>query len=88
MRVTAIAVLLAAVLAAGSPAAVAQDAVGRAAGDVPSSLFEPPPDGVPAGARSLDENGGGAPMAVSVTLLSVALVAGFYAGSSNRTRRS
>jgi hypothetical protein len=88
MRVMAITVLVAAVLAAASPAAAAQDAVGRAAGDVPSSLFEPPPEGVPGGARTLDGDAGGAPMAVAVALLSVALVAGFYAGSANRTRRS
>jgi hypothetical protein len=87
VRATAITVLVIAALAAWSPAAVAQDAASRAAGEVPSPLFEPPPDGVPAGAP-VDERGAGAPIAVAVALLAVALVGGYYAGSSNRTRRS
>ena len=87
MRAVAVMVLLAAVLAAGSPAALAQDAVSRAASEVPSPLFEPPPDRVPAGVRT-GEDGAGAPIAIAVALLAVALVGGYYAGSSNRTRRS
>jgi hypothetical protein len=87
MRVAAVMVLLAAVLAAGSPAALAQDAVSRAASEVPSPLFEPPPDGVPAGTGT-GEDGARTPILVAVGLLAAAAVVGFYTGSSNRTRRS
>ena len=53
MRVATVTVLVVAVLALAPGAAVAQDSAGRAASELPTQLFEPPPDGVPAGARGV-----------------------------------
>jgi hypothetical protein len=87
MRVATLTVLIAVALATAAPAALAQDPVSRAASDVPTTLFEPAPDGVPAGTGAIDE-GGGASLALAVSLLAAAGVAGYLAGSSSRTRRS
>jgi hypothetical protein len=85
MRVATVIVLIAVVLAT-APAALAQDEVGRAAADLPTTLFEPAPDGVPRGAR-IDE-GGGASLLVAVVLAAAAVGVGYFVGSSSRTRRS
>jgi len=88
MRVATLTLLLAAVLAAAAPAAVAQEPVSRAASDLPAELFEPPPDGVPAGVRGVDDAGTRASVTLAVTLLAAAVAVGYFAGSSCRTSRS
>lgn len=80
MRRTTVSLLVVAVLAAGSPAAVAQDET------LPPSLFEPAPDAPPARAASGDASG--APVALAGVLLAGAAAAGYFAGSFRRTRRS
>jgi hypothetical protein len=84
---TVTAVLIAAVLAAGPPAALAQDdPVSRAAGDLPSTLFEPAPDGVPG--RTAPGDDGGTPFLIAGLLVVAAAAAGYLTGSSRRTLRS
>jgi hypothetical protein len=85
MRVATVIVLIAVVLAA-APAALAQDEIGRAASDLPSTLFEPAPDGVPRGTR-IDEGNGASLLAAGV-LVAAAMTVGYLVGSSSRTRRS
>jgi hypothetical protein len=85
MRVATVIVLIAVVLAA-APAALAQDDIGRAASDLPTTLFEPAPEGVPRGARI--DDGDGASLVVAGMLVAVALTVGYLVGSSSRTRRS
>ena len=72
--------LVAAVLAAGPPVAHAQDE------PLPPSLFEPAPDAPPA--RVASDDASGAPVALAAVLLAGAAAAGYFAGSSRRTRRS
>ena len=80
-------VLIAAVLAIGPSAALAQDdPVSQAAGNLPSHLFEAAPDGVPA--RSAPGDGGGASLLLAGVLVAVAATAGYFTGSSRRTLRS
>jgi hypothetical protein len=91
MRAATITFLIAAVLAAGAPAALAQtgDAVGQAAGELPTTLFEPAPDQVPG--RAAADDGGGAPLVLAGLLLAAALAAGYVSArpySSRSTRRS
>jgi hypothetical protein len=85
MRVATVIVLIAVVLAA-APAALAQDDIGRATSDLPTTLFEPAPEGVPRGARI--DDGDGASRVVAGMLVAVALTVGYLVGSSSRTRRS
>jgi hypothetical protein len=88
MRAATITLLIAAVLAAGAPAALAQtdDPVGSAAGEVPTTLFEPASDQVPG--RAAADDAAGAPLVLAAALLAAALAAGYLMGSSRRTRRS
>ena len=87
MRPLTVALLLSVVLAAGSPAAFAQDdPVSQAAGDLPSHLYEAAPDGVPA--RSAPADGGGAPLLLAGLLVAGAAAVGYLTGSSRSTRRS
>ena len=90
MRVATVSLLVAAVLAAAAATATAQpDEVNRAASELPPTLFEPLPEGVPAATPSTGEEGGGeAPLVVSAVLLAAAAAGGFYLGSARRTRRS
>ena len=95
MHAATVTVLVVAVLAAAAPGAVAQESVSRAASDLPAQLFEPPPDGVPAGAPGGDDGGTRASIALAVTLLAAAAIVGYFvaivgyfAGSSSRTSRS
>jgi hypothetical protein len=83
MRSLTVSLLVAAVLAAGPPAfAQTEDA----AQGLPSTLFEPAPETLPGRPASDDANG--APMLLAAVLLAGAAVAGYFAGSSRRTRRS
>ena len=86
MRRSTVSVLVAAALAAGSPAAAAQDPVSQAAGELPPTLFEPAPDTLPR--RSVTGESGGAPLVLAGLLLAGAAAAGYFTGSSRRTRRS
>jgi len=88
MRVATITVLVVAILAFASPAAAAQDSVSRAAGELPARLFEPPPDGVPAGARGVGDGAARASITLAIALLGAAAIVGYLAGSSSRTSRS
>ena len=65
MRVATVTVLVVAVLALAPGAAVAQESAGRAASELPAQLFEPPPDGVPAGASGVAEGGTRASIALA-----------------------
>ena len=92
MRSATVTFLIAAVLAAGPPAALAQtdDPVGRAAGELPTTLFEPAPDQVPG--RAATDDGTGAPLLLAALALAAALAAGYVSarpyGSLRSTRRS
>jgi hypothetical protein len=88
MRVATVTVLVVAVLAAAAPVAVAQDSISRAANELPAQLFEPPPDGVPTGARGIDDGGTRSSITLAIALLAAAAVVGYFAGSSSRTSRS
>ena len=80
--------LVVAVLAAATPAlALAQDdPPGQAAGNLPSSLFEPAPDGVPS--RTAPGDGGGAPLLLAAVLVAVAAGAGYLAARPYGPRTS
>jgi hypothetical protein len=80
MRRSTISLLVAAVLAAGPPTALAQDET------LPPSMFEPAPETLPG--RPASDDASGAPMLLATVLLAGAAVAGYFAGSSRRTRRS
>ena len=89
MRSATVSVLVAAALAAGPTTALAQtagDPVSGAAAELPPTLFEPPSDGVPA--RAAADDPAGAPALVAALLLAGAVAAGYFTGSSRRTRRS
>ena len=88
MRVATVTVLVVAVPALAPGAAVAQDSAGRAASELPTQLFEPPPDGVPAGARGVADGGTRASIALAIALLTAAAFVGYFAGLSSRTSRS
>ena len=88
MRVATVTVLVVAVLALAPGAAVAQESASRAASELPTELFEPPPDGVPAGARGVADGGTRASIALAIALLTGAAIVGYFAGSSSRTSRS
>jgi hypothetical protein len=88
MRVTTVMVLVVAVLALAAPAAAAQDSVSRAAGELPARLFEPPDDGVPAGAGGVGDGAARASITLAIALLGAAAIVGYFAGSSSRTSRS
>jgi len=88
MRVTTVTLLVAAVLAAAPGTAFAQESISRASSDLPAELFEPTPDGVPAGARGVGDGGSRASITLAVTLLASAAIVGYFAGSSRRTSRS
>ena len=78
---------MAVALAAGPPAALAQTSgISEAASDVPPTLFEPVPDSVPR--RSAPGDAAGASFVLAGILLAGAAVAGYFTGSSRRTRRS
>jgi hypothetical protein len=79
-------VLIAAVLALAPPALAQDDPVSQAAGNLPSHLFEPAPDGVPA--RSAPADDGGASFLLAGLLVAVAAAAGYFTGSSRSTLRS
>jgi hypothetical protein len=83
MRSLTIALLVAAVLAAGSPAAFAQTEDGVS--QLPTTLFDPAPDALPG--RPADDSGG-ASLVLAGLLLAGAGAAGYFIGSSRRTRRS
>jgi hypothetical protein len=88
MRSSTVSVLVAAVLAAGPQAALAQspEGVSRAAGELPPSLFEPAPDALPS--RPTAEDAGGTSLLLAGVLLAGAAAVGYFTGSSRRTRRS
>ena len=88
MRVATVTVLVVAMLALAPGAAVAQESASRAARELPTQLFEPPPDGVPAGARGVADGGTQASIALAIALLTAAAIVGYFAGSSSRTSRS
>ena len=88
MRVATVTVLVVAVLALAPGAAVAQESASRAASELPTELFEPPRDGVPAGARGVADGGTRASIALAIALLTGAAIVGYFAGSSSRTSRS
>jgi hypothetical protein len=68
-----------AALAAAPSAALAQD-------ELPPSLFEPAPETLPG--RPASDDSSGAPVLLTAVLLAGATAAGYFAGSSRRTRRS
>ena len=89
VRTAAVTVLVTAVLAAGAPAAPAQspESVSRAAADLPTTLFEAPPEGIPRPAGvELEDPASGVPLLVAFALFAAAALVGY--GSSRRTRRS
>jgi hypothetical protein len=88
MRAATVTFLIAAALAAGAPVALAQtdDPVGSAAGELPTTLFEPASDQVPG--RAPADDGSGASLLLAAALLAAALGAGYLMGSSRSTRRS
>jgi hypothetical protein len=88
MRVATVMLLIAAVVAAAPGVAAAQESASRAASELPAELFDPPRDGVPAGARGIADDGTRASIMLAVTLLAAAAVVGYLAGSSSRTSRS
>ena len=74
-------------LAAGPPAALAQTpGISEAASDVPPTLFEPASDSLPR--RTAADEATGAPFVLAGILLAGAAAAGYFTGSSRRTRRS
>ena len=78
--------LVVAVLAAATPALAQDDPPGQAAGNLPSSLFEPAPDGVPS--RTAPGDGGGAPLLLAAVLVAVAAGAGYLAARPYGPRTS
>jgi hypothetical protein len=88
MRRSTVSIVVAAALASGPPAAIAQttDPVSQAAGELPPTLFEPAPDAVPSGA--VTDEATGTPLLLAGFLLAGAAAAGYFTGSLRRTRRS
>jgi len=87
MRRSTVSVVVAAVLVAGPPVASAQTTeVSQAAAELPPSLFEPAPDSLPR--RTAVDEATGAPLLLAGLLLAGAAAAGYFTGSSRRTRRS
>jgi len=87
MRSRTVSLVVAIAFAAGPPAASAQTPeVSEAAADVPPTLFEPAPDSLPR--RTAAGEATGAPLLLAGVLLAGAAVAGYFTGSSRRTRRS
>lgn len=87
MRSRTVSLVVAVALAAGPPAASAQTSeVSQAAADLPPTLFEPAPDSLPR--RTVTDEATGAPLLVAGVLLAAAAAAGYFTGSSRRTRRS
>jgi hypothetical protein len=86
MRSLTISLVVAAVLAAGPPAAAqTADPVSQAAGQLPPTLFEPAPETLP-GRPAADASG--TSLVIAGLLLAGAAAAGYFTGSSRRTRRS
>jgi hypothetical protein len=87
MRSQTVSLVVAVALFAGPPAALAQTpGISDAASDVPPTLFESAPDSVPPRTAAADD--AGAPFVLAGILLAGAAVAGYFTGSSRRTRRS
>jgi hypothetical protein len=87
MRSRTVSLVVTVALAAGAPAASAQTAeVSQAAADLPPTLFEPAPDALPE--RTVTDEATGAPLLLAGVLLAGAAAAGYFTGSSRRTRRS
>jgi hypothetical protein len=69
------------------PAALAQDSgISEAASNLPPTLFEPAPDSLPR--RTAAGDSAGASFVLAGILLAGAAAAGYFTGSSRRTRRS
>jgi hypothetical protein len=87
MRSSMVSLAVAVVLAAGPPAALAQDSgISEAASNVPPTLFEPASDSLPR--RTAAGDSAGASFVLAGILLAGAAAAGYFTGSSRRTRRS
>lgn len=87
MRSRTVSLVVAVALAAGPPAASGQTSeVSQAAADLPPTLFEPAPDSLPR--RTVADEATGAPLLLAGVLLAAAAAAGYFTGSSRRTRRS
>ena len=79
-------VVTVAVAAAPSAAPAQTPGISEAASDVPPTLFEAAPDSLPRRAATGDD--AGASFVLAGILLAGAAVAGYFTGSSRRTRRS
>ena len=86
MRSRTVSLMVAVALAAGPASASAQTEISETAADLPPTLFEPAPDSLPR--RTAVDEATGAPLLLAGVLLAGAAVAGYFTGSSRRTRRS
>jgi hypothetical protein len=86
MRSRTVSLVVAVALAAAPTAASAQTEISGASADLPPSLFDPAPDSLPPRTAAGDD--AGAPLLLAGVLLAGAAVAGYFTGSSRRTRRS
>lgn len=87
MRSRTVSLAVAVALAAAPAAASAQSTeISGAAADLSPTLFEPAPDSLPR--RTAAGEATGAPLLLAGVLLAGAAVAGYFTGSSRRTRRS
>jgi hypothetical protein len=87
MRSRTVSLVVAIALAAAPAGASAQTPeISGASADLPPSLFDPAPDSLPPRTAAADD--AGAPLLLAGVLLAGAAVAGYFTGSSRRTRRS
>jgi hypothetical protein len=87
MRSRTVSLVVAVALATGAPAASAQTPdISASAADLPPTLFEPAPDAPPR--RAAPGDAAGASLLLAGILLAGAAAAGYFTGSSRRTRRS
>jgi hypothetical protein len=87
MRSRTVSLMVAVALAAGPASASAQTPeISETAADLPPTLFEPAPDSLPRRVAPGDD--AGAPLLLAGVLLAGAAAAGYFTGSSRRTRRS
>jgi hypothetical protein len=87
MRSRTVSLVVTVALAAAPSAALAQSpGISESASDLTTTLFEPAPDSLPRRAATGDD--AGAPFVLAGILLAGAAVAGYFTGSSRRTRRS
>ena len=87
MRSRTVSLVVAVALAAAPAAASAQTSdVSQAAADLSPTLFEPAPDSLPRRTAAAETTG--APLLLAGVLLAGAAVAGYFTGSSRRTRMS